>query len=406
MNIFQGPFLPPGEALSPGVLVWGRFLSRPNRFLVLAETAQGVVRAHCPNPGRLWEIFTPGCSLILRYSGDPGRATAYSLVAAEYDGKILPLHAAGANDITEELVLPALFPGLLRYRREVTVGASRFDFEIIMPGPEGERRILAEVKACTLSEEGLAMFPDAPTERGRRHMEELAELTRTGEAEGHVIFILHHADTRAFMPNFHTDPAFALTMDDLSEVLRFHAVSVSTDREGEVRLVNAGLPVLPAPREPLKKDRGVYLIMLELPEDRTIEVGALGDITFLKGWYVYAGSARRGLGARVERHLRKRKNKRWHIDYLTSEAAVRKGVPIYTDGDLECHLAREVGRTAEREIPGFGCSDCRCSSHLFYLPRSPLASRPFLETLFRFRHRLCFDRPLLIHDLKNEDDQK
>ena len=83
MNIFEGSFLPPGEPLSPGVLLSGRFLSRPNRFLVLADTERGVVKAHCPNPGRLWEIFTPGCSLIPRYSGDPGRATAYSLVAAE-----------------------------------------------------------------------------------------------------------------------------------------------------------------------------------------------------------------------------------------------------------------------------------------------------------------------------------
>ena len=406
MNIFQGPLLPPGEPLRPGVLVSARFRSRPNRFLVLAETDQGVVKAHCPNPGRLWEIFTPGRSLILRYSGDPGRATAYSLAAAEYNGKVLPLHAAGANDITEELVLPALFPGLLRYRRAASVGSSRFDFELFLPQDGGEKRILAEVKACTLSEEGLAMFPDAPTERGRRHMEELAELTRAGEAEGHVIFILHHADTRAFMPNFHTDPGFAKTMDDLRGILSFHAVSVSTDRGGEVTLVNPDLPILPPPRETLDRDRGVYLIMLELTEAKTLEVGALGKRSFPKGWYVYAGSARRGLTARVERHLRKRKTKRWHIDYLTSEAAVRKGIPVYTDGDLECRLAREVGRTAESEIPGFGSSDCRCPSHLFYFPRSPLTSRPFLDTLFRFRHRLCFDPPLSIHHLKNEDHQE
>jgi sugar fermentation stimulation protein A len=237
-------------------------------------------------------------------------------------------------------------------------------------------------------------------------MEELAEMTLTGEAEGHVIFILHHADTRAFMPNFHTDPDFARTMDDLSDILKFHAVSVATDREGEVHLVNAGLPVLPAPREALEKDRGVYLIMVELKKAMTIKVGALGDIHFPEGWYVYTGSARRGLKARVERHLRKRKNKRWHIDYLTSEAEVKKGVPIYTNRDLECDLAREAGRAAEREIPGFGCSDCGCSSHLFYFARSPLASRLFLDTLFRFRHRLCFDPPLLIHDLKNKDNQK
>lgn len=191
-----------------------------------------MVRAHCPNPGRLWEVFTPGAPLILQYSGNPERSTPYSLVAAEYQGKYLPLYAAGANKITEKLILPRLFPDALEVRKEVTVGGSRFDFEFYRPPSEGGRRILLEVKACTLTEEGLAMFPDAPTERGRRHMEELAELARRGEAEGHIVFVLHHPDTRAFMPNFHTDPAFALAMAELSPHLTFHAVSVASDRTG------------------------------------------------------------------------------------------------------------------------------------------------------------------------------
>ncbi len=108
----------------------GRFYSRPNRFLVLAETAEGLVRAHCPNPGRLWEIFLPGAPLILQYSGNPERATPYSLVAAEYQGKYLPLYAAGANAITRKLIIPRLFPDALKVRQEVTVGGSRFDFEL------------------------------------------------------------------------------------------------------------------------------------------------------------------------------------------------------------------------------------------------------------------------------------
>ncbi len=125
--------------------------------------------------------------------------------------------------------------------------------------------------------------------------------------------------------------------------------------------------------------------------NKHIKIGALGDIEFQKGWYVYAGSAKKNLAARVRRHLAKRKTKRWHIDYLRQEALAVKAFPVYTKKDLECPLARDLRDIADGEVENFGSSDCGCPSHLFYFKDYPLYNRRWLDLLFRYRHRLAFD---------------
>jgi sugar fermentation stimulation protein A len=132
---------------------------------------------------------------------------------------------------------------------------------------------------------------------------------------------------------------------------------------------------------------GNYLILLELAETRNIEIGALGKIRFNKGWYVYSGSARKNLSARISRHLRKeRKKKHWHIDYLTPYAKTIKALPIMSYRNLECDLAADLEKLGGAPMESFGSSDCRCSSHLFYFPAPPLSDRGFTEMLFRYRH--------------------
>ena len=134
-------------------------------------------------------------------------------------------------------------------------------------------------------------------------------------------------------------------------------------------------------------DSGNYLILLELSEPCTVEVGALGKISMEQGWYIYAGSARRNLSARIERHQRKtRKKKHWHIDYLTSHAETIQAFPIVTFCNIECNLAAELEELGGRGINGFGCSDCRCKSHLYYFPFSPLENSNFQNMLSRYRY--------------------
>lgn len=115
------------------------------------------------------------------------------------------------------------------------------------------------------------------------------------------------------------------------------------------------------------ENSGVYLLLIELLDAREIEVGRLGRIEFKIGYYVYVGSGRRGLKKRIERHLRKGKRIHWHIDYLLKFSRVIEAIPIETEKSLECKLAGELGKKLQ-PIRGFGSSDCKCPSHLFYSP--------------------------------------
>ncbi len=131
---------------------------------------------------------------------------------------------------------------------------------------------------------------------------------------------------------------------------------------------------------------GVYLLVLELPRPITLRVGALGRFGFQRGWYVYAGSARRGLRARVERHLAPAKPLRWHVDYLTTAHGVQRvGALLVAEGTAsECSLNRAAGALLGGAVPapGFGASDCRagCPAHLWFSP-GPLSPAGLAEAL-------------------------
>lgn len=120
-------------------------------------------------------------------------------------------------------------------------------------------------------------------------------------------------------------------------------------------------------------DSGLYQLVVRLPRARAITVGHLGRFLFPAGYYVYTGSARRGLEARVARHTRRRKRMRWHIDYLLRHGAVIE-VKRYGIGGLsECELSRRVEELPGSGVvaPGFGSSDCGCATHLIHFRRNP-----------------------------------
>jgi sugar fermentation stimulation protein A len=121
------------------------------------------------------------------------------------------------------------------------------------------------------------------------------------------------------------------------------------------------------------RDRGVYLLLVSVPRRLGAACGALGRLEFEAGLYAYVGRARRGLASRLARHHRREKRLRWHIDYLLQ--AVGPGcvssLSLPAAGLPECRLARMVLQRARGFVPRFGCSDCRCPSHLFYLEARP-----------------------------------
>jgi sugar fermentation stimulation protein A len=403
----------PGYRLfgNPGDLHEASFVERPNRFLVRGDLAGRIVEAHCPNPGRLREILVPGTSLLLqkrpehpgpRNKGEP--RLGYRLVAARSRGILIPLVSVQANDLVERIVLPVVFPRVKTIQREINLGGSRLDFLLRLGNPEkvGHRgnssapplpargELFLEVKACTLVEEGTAMFPDAPTLRGLKHLEELEALAAGGRGAG-ILFVLMNPQVRRFVPNLHTDPDFTRKLISLKDKIWMRAVSIRADEEGTATMADPDVPMDLSAADAVLEDRGAYLLVVRLLRECRLNPGSPGEIPLSPGWYVYAGSGRRNLGARIARHHRKRKKLHWHIDFLLDRvnAGDITSLPIRSRHDLECELAGEIAALADGSTRGFGCSDCSCSSHLFRFLSNPLTDRRFLDLLLHYRHTVA-----------------
>jgi len=220
----------------------GTYLDRPNRFTVRVLVEGTVVAAHCPNPGRLTELLFPGDPVVLERA--PGhRKLGFTLVAVERldagGSVIVPLVSVRANAAVGELVLPILFAGARAVKPEFSLGHSRFDW--FVEDARG-RSHLIEVKACSEVEYGTALFPDAPSLRAKKHLEELAQWGERGYRP-HVVFAVAHGRPRLWAPNVHTDPGFARTLVHLAPQLALHAVVFETLPDGTTRLIDPDLPV-------------------------------------------------------------------------------------------------------------------------------------------------------------------
>ena len=375
----SGPFV-------DGPLLRARFISRPNRFLVRCRLDGGQrVTAFLPNPGRMDELLFPEVELTLVPAPAGGnRRTRWTCVAVERGGETLFLHTHRTNAVARHLLESGRVPGLGGWRiaaSEVAAGHSRFDFLL----QRGSRRLWLEVKSCTLFGNGVAMFPDAVTERGRRHLLELAAMPRRHGERPAVMFVVHTRSARWFLPDYHTDLAFSRTLLEVRRQVRILPVAVGwnadlTLRE-ETRLLD--IPWGHLRREAV--DRGAYLLLLRLARRRRRRVGRLGEITFAAGWHIYVGSAMANLTARLERHRRRRKRFHWHVDYLRDAATEVVALPVRSSRRRECELAAGAGALFPAAVAGFGCSDCGCGSHLFAAGGDPRDRRDFHEWLQRHR---------------------
>ncbi len=371
------------------------FVSRPNRFVVSCRMGETLMEAYLPNPGRLSELFLPGVTLYLEKSLNKERKLPYTVVAVLSRGYPVLLHTLRTNDVAEFLLREKRVPGLedtCIIKREKTVGESRFDF-FLKRGTEGDEKgrkgrgvkeVLLEVKSCTLFCGRVAMFPDAVTLRGHRHVQELAALAGP-HVEGHVLFVINHPTIEAFIPDFHTDPAFAEALSLARKSIAITPLAISVESDFTVKAETRVLPVLWDVVEEHNIDGGVYLCVLRLPADKKIRVGALGAVNFKKGYYTYVGSAAKNLNKRMKRHGKKDKKLFWNIDYLVEEAEFVRILPIRTRDDLECALARRMRGISEWSVKGFGASDCACSTHLFATKEDPAAQEDFHEMLSYFR---------------------
>lgn len=187
------------------------FVKRPNRFQGFVEYQGEVIMTHVPNTGRVQEILIPGTTVILRKEDNPARKTAFSLIAAYKGQALINIDSQIPNKVVEEALQKGHIPELRKYTtisREKVYHKSRFDF--LLESPEGEKFYL-EVKGVTLEEDGRASFPDAPTERGTRHINELMDAYDEGHGAG-VLFVLQMENMKEFSPAYEKDPLFSATL--------------------------------------------------------------------------------------------------------------------------------------------------------------------------------------------------
>ena len=187
------------EKIRPAV-----FLARPNRFIAHVELEGKLVVAHVKNTGRCRELLLPGAKVYLQEMDSRTRKTQFDLIAVEKGERLINMDAQAPNQVFAEWARSGAFvPGLTLLRGEKTWGSSRFDFYF----ESGERRGFVEVKGVTLEEGGAAFFPDAPTERGVKHLGELMACREAGY-ETYLCFVIQMEGIRHFSPNDRTHPAF------------------------------------------------------------------------------------------------------------------------------------------------------------------------------------------------------
>lgn len=225
----------------------GQFLDRPNRFIAHVALDGEPVVVHVKNTGRCRELLVPGCPVWLEESDNPARKTRFDLIAVEKTTPAGPLlvnmDAQAPNRVFAEWAETGGFrPDLTLLRPETVFGASRFDFY----WEAGPRRGFVEVKGVTLEEHGVARFPDAPTLRGVKHLEELIAARRAGY-EAALCFVVQMEGMRWVEPNDRTHPAFgqalraaqAAGVDLLALACRVTPGSLTADRYIPVKTASA-----------------------------------------------------------------------------------------------------------------------------------------------------------------------
>lgn len=190
-------------------IIAGKFLSRPNRFIATVEINGSPETVHVKNTGRCKELLIPGAKVYLAASNNPARKTKYDLIAVTKTTKdkriLINMDSQIPNDVVDEWLKDSdLFSDKASISREVTFGSSRFDFYV----SDGKRKAFLEVKGVTLEKDGVALFPDAPTVRGVKHIHELIRAAELG-FEAYVLFVIQMKGVQKFIPNAQTHPAFA-----------------------------------------------------------------------------------------------------------------------------------------------------------------------------------------------------
>ena len=184
-------------------MIPGTFLARPNRFIAHVEIDGQAEIVHVKNTGRCRELLPVGARVWCQKSDNPNRKTKYDLITVQKGRRLINMDSQAPNIAAKEWLLAGGLGKIESLRPETTHGDSRFDFSFIREG----KICYLEVKGVTLETDGICAFPDAPTERGAKHLRELTQAVREG-CGGYVLFVIQMAEVKYLHPNDATDPEF------------------------------------------------------------------------------------------------------------------------------------------------------------------------------------------------------
>ena len=187
----------------------GKFRARPNRFIAHVEIDGSVQVCHVKNTGRCKELLVPGCTVWCQESDKPERKTKFDLIAVQKGERLINMDSQAPNAAAKEWLSGGGLGEIENLRAEVFQGDSRFDFAFRKDGTQ----CFLEVKGVTLETDGVCAFPDAPTQRGVKHLEGLTQLCKAGFG-AYVLFVIQMEDVRYLHPNYVTDPAFAKALQE------------------------------------------------------------------------------------------------------------------------------------------------------------------------------------------------
>ena len=195
------------DNMTPGI-----FRSRPNRFIAHVGMGGKTEIVHVKNTGRCRELLVPGCTVYCQHSDNPSRKTAYDLIAVQKGDRLINMDSQAPNRAAGEWLASGGLGAISDLRAEVKHGDSRYDFAFVKDG----KQCFLEVKGCTLEEDGVCAFPDAPTERGARHIRGLTKAAEAGYG-AYILFVIQMSDVKYIRPHDETDPEFGKALREAAQ---------------------------------------------------------------------------------------------------------------------------------------------------------------------------------------------
>ncbi len=195
------------DNMTPGI-----FLARPNRFIAHVQIDGQTEVVHVKNTGRCRELLVPGCTVYCQRSDNPNRKTKFDLIAVRKGDRLINMDSQAPNRAAGEWLKNGGLGEITDLRAEVKHGDSRFDFAFRKDG----KQCFLEVKGCTLEEDGVCTFPDAPTERGTKHIRGLTKAAGEG-CGAYILFVIQMSDVKYIRPHDETDPEFGKALREAAQ---------------------------------------------------------------------------------------------------------------------------------------------------------------------------------------------